>query len=350
MPKRLRIIPLFALYCVFASSVRAAQPALVSADWSVKSPHSLATNPPSDDAVIALVEKLADQDRLSLCSSHFADLRHSGNLSLVVSVSDGRFCSLSIIDKTGPDFTAYAAEQAHYSLGPEIEDLAGNGNLEMIVDTEFTSWNGGGVMEPCVATWPVIYAWTGSGYTDVSSQYKGYYEQQLASLKKQIAATPSATEQARAPAPNQTPESAPTMVPVHPPGSLSGFANGIPMREVRAVPAPEASSSPAATGAARPHRRPRSANDCTEAEAAKIQRFLGISRNAGMSDAIRWAKSDDPDKREFAADVFRDIGTTAAIEYLRTLSNDWNSMVSDIAKSDLEAGGRGPALHTINEQ
>ena len=184
MPKRLRIIPLFALCCVFASSLWAAQPALVSADWSVKSPHSLATNPPSDDAVIALVEKLADQDRLSLCSSHFADLRHSGNLSLVVSVSDGRFCSLSIIDKTGPDFTAYAAEQAHYSLGPEIEDLAGNGNLEMIVDTEFTSWNGGGVMEPCVATWPVIYAWTGSGYTDVSSQYKGYYEQQLASLKK----------------------------------------------------------------------------------------------------------------------------------------------------------------------
>lgn len=114
-----------------------------------------------------------------------------------------------------------------------------------------------------------------------------------------------------------------------------------------AIPAPAAASSPAATRAATPNL---AASACTKAEAAKIERFLGISRDAGMSDAIKWASSDDPNKREFAADLFRDIGTPAAIEYLRTLSNDWNSMVADIAKSDLEAAGRGPALHTINEE
>lgn len=342
MRKIFWIIPCVALCCVFASSVWAAQPDLAAADWSVKSPHSLATNPPSDDAVIALVEKLTDQEHLGLCSSHFADLRHSGNLSLVVSASDGRFCSLWIVDKTGPDFQIYSTYQAHYSDGPEIEDLAGNGNPELIVDTEFTGWNGGGVNEPCVATWPVIYAWTGGGYTDVSIQYKRYYEQQLKSLN----ALSSDTEQAQASAAGQTTEHKPTTVVAGAVvSSTSSNSNSVgPL----VVPAPERSSSPAATPAAMPY--PRSADDCTKAEAAKIERFLGISRDAGMSDAIKWAKSDNPDTREFAADLFRDIGTPAAIEYLRTLSNDWNSMVADLAKSDLEAAGRGPALHTINEQ
>jgi hypothetical protein len=34
--------------------------------------------------------------------------------------------------------------------------------------------------------------------------------------------------------------------------------------------------------------------NCAKVEAAKIQRFLGISRDAGMSDAIKWADSEDP--------------------------------------------------------
>src|SRR5580700_10605828 len=204
MRKILWIIPCLAL-CVYASSLWAAQTDLAAADWSVKSPHSLAASPPSDDAVLALVNKLnSPVDFHSICSSQFADLRHSGNLSLVVAASDGRFCSLSIIDKTPSGFELYGVGLAHSSEGPEIKDLAGNGNLELIVDTDFTSYY---AVHHCTATWPVIYAWTGGGYTDVSSQYKRYYEQQLASLKKYIAASSSATEQAQAPAANQTRES-----------------------------------------------------------------------------------------------------------------------------------------------
>jgi hypothetical protein len=37
-------------------------------------------------------------------------------------------------------------------------------------------------------------------------------------------------------------------------------------------------------------------------------RFLGISRDAGMSDAIKWAESDDPHDREFAIGVLVDMG------------------------------------------
>src|ERR1700719_861111 len=90
---------------------------LATADWSVTSPHNLATNPPADDmgsAVFALVEKLdpkQTQVYTDLCSSHpweFADLHRSGTLSLVVGLSDGRFCGQNlIIDKTTSGFREY---------------------------------------------------------------------------------------------------------------------------------------------------------------------------------------------------------------------------------------------------
>ncbi|MFZ0889333.1 MAG: HEAT repeat domain-containing protein [Candidatus Binataceae bacterium] len=329
-----------AVSCVFASSPWAAQQDLAAADWSVKSPYSLATNPPSDDAMLALLNKLTPYGELhqkdTICSSRFADLRRSGNLSLVVSVGDGRFCYPSIIDKTASGFEHYMF-QPHTGI-EKIEDLAGNGNLEVIVDTGFTGYYG---VHHCEAFWPVIYAWTGSGYTDVSSQYKGYYEQQLKSLN----ALPSAIEQAQAPAAGQAPEHGPTIMAPVPPlvtGTSSSSSNGIPMRPV-AVPTPEAPSSPAATPAA----IPKLANDCTEAEAGKIERFLGISRDAGMSDAIKWANSDDSNRRDFAAAVLADIGTPDAIEYLRSLSNDTNREVAGTAKIYLEAVGRGPALNTV---
>src|SRR5208282_5792170 len=185
MNKIAAVVVAFGAACLLSSSgwaqTAAAKPDLASADWSVKSPHSLATNPPSDDAEVALLNKLDSIDMFSdICSSRFVDLRHSGNLSLVVSASDGTYCYLSIIDKTASGFELYGAAQARYSRGPEIEDLAGNGNLELIVDTDFTEFRDRAT-GPCIASWPVIYAWTGSGYTDVSSQYKGYYEQKLAS-------------------------------------------------------------------------------------------------------------------------------------------------------------------------
>ncbi|MGB8411422.1 MAG: HEAT repeat domain-containing protein [Candidatus Binatus sp.] len=350
MRKILWVIPCLALCCVFAASLWAAQPDLGAADWSVKSPYSLATNPPSHEAVLALLNKMYTDVYSGICSYHFVDLRHSGNLSLVVSGSDGRFCALSIIDKTPSGFELYGVDIAQYSRGAEIEDLAGNGNLELIVDTDFTGYRGLGDSH-CIATWPVIYAWTGSGYTDVSSQYKGYYEQQLESLKKQIAAISSATEEAQSPAAARTPGSAAPRIPVliarmSTTESSSGSSNGGGAAQF--VPAPETSSSPAATPAATPYDLVHA--DCTEAEAAKIERFLGVDKDAGMADAIKWANSDDTNTREFAADALTDIGTPDAIEYLRTLSNDSDGTVAGIAKNNLEAVGRGPVLHTVTRQ
>ncbi|MFZ0660133.1 MAG: hypothetical protein WAM05_15515 [Candidatus Binataceae bacterium] len=331
-----------ALCCAFGSPLWAAQPALATADWSVSSPHSLATSPPSDDAVLALLHSITSGGelfQLGICSSQFADLRHSGNLSLVVSFSDGRNCYLWIVDKTPSGFESYSAEARSGLAG--IKDLGGDGKLELIVSTEFTSYLGA---MHCIAIWPVIYAWTGNGYTNVSNQYRGYYEKQLASMKEQIAAAGERNASAVSPTP-----AFPASVRQSPPvvvdserasGPSAGF--GAPAY----VPLPEISPSAPASPAFTPWQA--YVPDCTEAEAAKIERFLGISKDAGMSDAIKWADSDNPYQREFAADVLQDIGTPEAVEYLKTLTHDSNRAVAGDANISLSAVQRGPISHSIN--
>lgn len=90
--------------------------------------------------------------------------------------------------------------------------------------------------------------------------------------------------------------------------------------------------------------------DCTKAEAAKIERFLDVPRDAGMSDAIKWANSGDPYDRAFAADVFGDIATPEAISYLRTLSHDPDSDVAISGKYSLEQANQGPVAHTVDQE
>jgi hypothetical protein len=170
----------------------------------------------------------------------------------------------------------------------------------------------------------------------VSREYKEYYEQKLASLKEEIAAH-SGAEEAQAPAPRQTSASQPTM-PHLPPALFShGASPDSDGPSVAAVNnAPEASTSPLEAPAGQPELYNA---ECTEAEAAKIARFLGISKDAGMSEAITWANSDSPKSRELASFLLADIGTPDATEYLKTLSHDSDNGVAELAGLQL---GKGP--------
>jgi len=185
MRKKVLPIPFFALSLLFASSALAVAHDLASMDWSVKAPHNLAANPPADDVIKAFMGKLdgAAGDPQGICYAHFADLHHSGRLSLVVSEGDGRACYLSVVDKTVVGFQRYSFDLSRLGDRPEIKDLDGNGKLELIVPTDLTGYQGAVY---CMAQWPVIYAWTGSSYGDVSNHYKSYYEKQLVSLKKEV--------------------------------------------------------------------------------------------------------------------------------------------------------------------
>jgi len=341
MRKIVLVTVFLALCCMFASSLWAAQPDLAAADWSVKSSHSLATDPPPNDAVLALVAKVTDQPdpHLKICSSHFADLRHSDNLSLVVSTESGRFCDVQIIDKTASRFEVYDPDSSTNS-SIDIKDIDGNGNLELIVNVDLTSYEGA---NHCEASWPAIYAWTGNGYSNVSAEYRGYYEQQLASLRREIAAISSATGQAQAAAANQAPEPQPSAIPRF--GSPRSATSDLTLPEASVVQ--EESPSPSATPAAMSNLEDA---DCTKAEAAKIERFLGTSQNAGMSDAIQWANSNDASTRRFASDILFDIGTPDAIVYLRTLSNDSDPMVAHFAKTALADMGHVAIVHKVKRE
>jgi hypothetical protein len=346
-------IPFFALSFLFASSALAVAHDLASMDWSVKAPHNLAANPPADDVIKAFMGKVdgADGYPLGICYARFADLQHSSTLSLVVPESDGRFCHLFVVDKTAGGFRSYSLDLALGVDGPEIKDLSRNRNLELIVPTDLTGYQGGGY---CGAQWPVIYAWTGSTYSDVSSHYKGYYEKQLVSLKKEIAAAQAQKEHERQGSAARRVPSAEADVGV-PNVELSADANS-PSVQAATEYGPDGSvarfgailmkPAPQALPLATPEPDRRGLN-CTKVKAAKIERFLGVSRDAGISDAIKWADSNDPDDREFAAWVFADIATPEAIRDLQTLSHD--SGTASTAKILLEQAKKGPVVHTVEE-
>jgi hypothetical protein len=352
MRKRVLAIPFFALSFLFASSALAAEPDLASMDWSIEATHNLAANPPADDVIKAFMGKLdgAGGDPQGICFAHFADLHHSGTLSLVVSEGDGRACYLSVVDKTAGGFRRYSFDLSRLGDRPEIKDLDENGKLELIVPTDLTGYQGAVY---CMAQWPVIYACTGNGYSDVSSNYRSYYEKRLGSLKKEIEAAEANKEQAElgagahgtgraaspatgAPASDKLGKAAPPEVVYGPNGSYGSF--NLTLIQPSPVALPMATPEPDRRGL-----------NCTKVEAAKIERFLGVSRDAGMTDAIKWADSADPIDREFASDVLADIGTPDALEYLRTLSNDSVRGVALNAKISLDQAIKGPAVHTVEE-
>ena len=364
MCKRVLWVPLIALSFVFTSSAFAEPQDLASADWSAKSANSLAARPPSADVVKAFMNHVEytltglSGPELDICFARFANLRRSGDLSLVVAENGGRPCDLSVVDKAGAAFRIYSFDAGVGFERPEIKDLAGDGGLGLVVPTDFTSYEGA---PHCVAQFPVIYAWTGSTYSDVSGRYRKYYEEQLASLQKQIAETEAQNERAKqalaAQGTGSAGEAGGQGFGWHPQASAEGKGanagkNSQPVAEEHGpglsveVFAPE--GPPPQPQPPAPPEPDRAGLDCAKAEAAKVERFLGISRDAGMSDAIKWAESNNPLDREFAADVLADIGTPEAIEYLRTLSRDPNKEVASSAKSGLVQVAQGPVKHTVD--
>jgi hypothetical protein len=356
MLKNTSLIACFFLLYLLGANALASTPDLSFADWSVNARPSLAVNPPSNETVLAFLAKMEGiAPNFAICSAQFVNLRHSNNLSLVVSASYGRFCDLSIYDKTPSGFEVNALQIGQYTEGPEIKDLGGNGNFEIIVPTDFTEYQGA---QYCVAQWPVIYAWTGNAYSDVSSRYKGYYEKQLTSLQKQIAQAEAQKQSEQlsgaqgsgvvagtgdtAPAVQQSADNGSEVTnEISPPiqsqtgeyGPSASFGSVMspPVQQVTVPPPPDSQGL-----------------NCTKAEAAKIERYLSISRDAGIGDAIKWANSDNPYERAFAADVLGDIATPEAIDDLRTLSHDPDNSVALSAKTYLE--DQSPVVYTVDRE
>jgi hypothetical protein len=224
-----------------------------------------------------------------ICSFKFADLRHNGVLSLVVgsgvSFSPEPCRFVAIIDKTGSGFEAYSSGgSGNYGMDVpgKIRDLRHDGKLELLLDQTIGVWQ-----NRCQAQWPAIYAWTGKNYTDVSDQFKDFYRQRLKALEQKIAA-------------------------IKPIPTQNGTVWHPPEKE------------------------------CLMAEAAQLKRFLGISPEAGLDQAIRLSTSESRTLRLFAEDLLEDIGGPRAVERLRILAKDRDGNVAFTAKYCLATLAKGP--------
>ncbi|MBF6561103.1 MAG: hypothetical protein IVW56_12495 [Candidatus Binataceae bacterium] len=303
-------------------------PDLASADWSVGAPHSLAKDPPANEAVWNfMIHFWGDAwiEQGKLCSFQFVDLRHSGELSLVTIYDwdgGGNCNDLTIFDKSPA-----GVEGFDYGGGPPLDDqvkdllqdLSSDGHMELAV----RSFD----MTERENAWPSVYAWTGGDYTNVSSQYPRYYQDWLASTKKELASLESERESLA----HATPA----------PSAGNGFVMAVPFHS---GPGPAPSPSVFPMQPEQPEVAPdveavwRHEIDAKEAQVAKIERFLG-SKDAGMLDAIRWANSDDPRERTLAAQVFTQMSTSEALRYEQTLSRDADPEVAKLASRKVKYWG-----------
>jgi hypothetical protein len=338
-------IAIFNMIMLMPSLATAApQEDLRQLNWSVDAPHNLADHPPSSDQVWKLMNDVwIETSGSKLCSFRFVDLRRLGEMSLVAVIggnNTGPDCTeVAVIDKASTQFELYVLGTAGNSdVAHIIKNLNGDGHLELVVDDplfyEGTKYPG-----TCMVLWPRVYAWTGRGYTEVSSQYPQYYEGELRSINEKIAAIKSA-------------EAATLAVSSGAP--ISGVAG--PMSErmtghwistsedpqvANVNPLPAATPGPSANSASTENASmPYTGDlDCLKVEAAKTERFLGVSKDAGMADAIRWANSDNPNQREFASWIFGELGTSQALQFEQTLSRDVEPDVADAAKYELKHWG-----------
>jgi hypothetical protein len=329
-----------------ATAARTSQGDLRKADWSVKAPHNLAKNPPANDAVwkfIGLVPGRPDLGKL--CDFRFVDLRRSGTLSLVVNYDGGgesNCNSISVFDKSGARIEEYDLPDDGYLDTADVKDINGDGHFEFVVDrtvaNEFEGSNYGNgnyshcrACRACSEDWPRVYAWTGMGYTEVSSQYSKYYQRELGSLKKQIAVIDAAEAAAKLPTTPTPIQGVPVEITEAGVVGAGHGGGGFLLVEpyAAATPAPEDAETPDAGDL-----------NCLKAEAAKMERFLKISKDAGIADAIRWANSNDPGEREFAAYDLSDIGTAEALKYEQTLSRDPEHDVAQSAEQELKDWGK----------
>jgi hypothetical protein len=77
------------------------------------------------------------------------------------------------------------------------------------------------------------------------------------------------------------------------------------------------------------------------AEASAIQRFLGISSDAGIDQALRLAKSPDRFERRFGTELLKQIGGPIARKYLEVLAKDPDYGVASYAKSGRSGSSHG---------
>jgi hypothetical protein len=313
---------------------------LVSANWSAKQAQTLNALPKS--AVWNFVSGPFRGGFGHVCDFRFADLRHSGSLSLIVVIDTGTTAGcdgVQIFDKTESGFEQYSTVAQAHDLRDSIQDINHDGNLELVLygalaESEIQHLG-------CVPEWPLVFVWNGSTYADVSRQYETFYTKYLQSLNRQLAAVSPSVKEERAPILGRL-EDSPTVVraaqnsEIEAPGGGT-MGGGFGFRGTAPAPAPSEAATP------KPDYR------CERIEVAKTDQFLGIRSEAIMSAAIKDSESATPDNRALAAIIFSIIGTPEAMQDLNTLANDSDPTVAKVAKARFSEGQDEPGDYGFDE-
>jgi len=362
MNKRTLIAVTFYLALFLSMTIRANAGAappedLVKADWSVNAAHNLASNPLSLDAIEDFTRRALghdEEDRVDVCEFRFADLRNSGNLSLITTVNPGgrqipECNEIDIFDRTSTGFELYSSGASDHAVGHDLAnsvlDINHDGRHELVLWGNLapyvTGYQGPG-SSFCYAEWPLIFAWTGNGYSEVGDQYKDYYRNYLKSVEARLAAYSSLLAPAAAQTANPVPMAGGPKIAGETQAETSpgpgGESPAVGPALIAPAPTPEAAPIPRWVVLNRAHRD----YPCARIEAAKTEAFLGVDSAATMSAAIKDSESNDPNKRILAAVIFSYLGTQEAKQDLKTLSNDTDSWVAGIAKMAASSTGEDP--------
>ena len=344
-------LPVLFIAILLISTLGAAAPQqdLTKADWSVSAARNLASTPPELNAVEDFTSRAVGESEenppVDVCEFRFADLRNSGNLSLIVSVAPGSWgcTALFIFDRTPKGFEAYRANARGHDLDHSVLDLNHDGRHQLALWADLGGYATGTAFGQlgCEAKWPLIFAWTGNTYSDVSDQHKDYYPGYLQSVNSRLGAYSVALVPASAPSANLPP--------------MRNSVSVLGQTEAETVSLPQvASIAPTTPGAAPTPKAAASIPDwaarnlgqqdypCTWIEAAKTEAFLGIDSASTINAAIKDSESDDPDKRIAAAVIFSFLGTQEAKQDLKTLTDDADPRVAAIAKTAASFGEDPP--------
>ena len=179
-----------------------------------------------------------------------------------------------------------------------IKDLENDGTYELVLQEALTPFRGGA--SP-IAYWSSIYGWKDGKFMRVDFQYPDFYKNRIPSIDaelKRIMNEPYSCEDSETPG-NKDVELTGCLIEAHALAALS-------------------------------------------IERDKIYRLIGEDPHAGFRQALIWSKYADPDMREDAVVVFKDISDKKSLEQLKILSNDPDKGVSSMASKAIEDCKKNP--------
>lgn len=236
--------------------------ALALQDWDTLTARLHTAKSPSSSEIHAFILAVigVQPDEATVCSASFVELRGSDEEALVASidVSGRRLCNqIEVIHKNADSIT-FQELNAFGIIDIDVESIIGEpgkgGRSALVVPTALSPYEGA---NSCMATWSKIYEFQAGALVDRSATFKEFYKAQLKSVQKEI---------------------------------------------------PRARRDDAENH--------RDQAVCLQMEADKLERFLGISPDAGEEEALNWIDSKNEYLRRKGFAVLADIRDKKSVAVL----------------------------------